>query len=178
MPSLSPEEEAKIKRGNKLTLLFILGAFGLIVIVALGAILIGSLTSSGKVRDAAAMPTGASTVKPGKVTVQKAPDVAPVVKEWHPKGYNLYEPGLAFKWVTPECDYGDWCWAMIVRSEFGCPDGVYAEMNIEKNGVITDYSNATVGSLPAATPARMEFHYFGSRGGLEGSLTELTCHGG
>jgi len=175
--SLSPEELAKLKQGNRRLMI---GGIIAAVVVTLGLGFTLTVFDGTSTRDAGSIPTGKPTVKPGKVTIEIQDDLPPAYsydgpKEWQPKGYELWEDGLAWRWANGDCGYGDYCWGMLVRSQYGCPDGLYAEINIEDNGVVIDYSNDSVGSLPAATAAKLEFRHFGDSGTLSGVLTELNC---
>ena len=66
---------------------------------------------------------------------------------------------------------------MRVVSRDGCYNGLYGEINIEKNGVVIDYTNDVIGSLGAGKTAKLSFVHFDSgQGTLQGALSELTCN--
>ena len=101
-------------------------------------------------------------------------------KPWYPKGYDEYygDESLAWKWTEESCGYSSgYCWTMRVVSRDGCYNGLYGEINIEKNGVVIDYTNDVIGSLGAGKTAKLSFVHFDSgQGTLQGALSELTCN--
>ena len=90
------------------------------------------------------------------------------------------EPDPAYEttweWVQkPTCDSGDVCWQIDVHSETGCPNGLYAEMNImNADGVVIDYSNDTLGHLSPGGTARLTFHHYGEDAET-GEIAEVSC---
>lgn len=83
---------------------------------------------------------------------------------------------LVWEWVHSGGDcYGDYCWRIKIVSKNECPNGVYAEINIMDDGVVIDYTNATLGYLGAGQPAILTFNEFGEGGTLTGSLVDLRC---
>jgi hypothetical protein len=101
-------------------------------------------------------------------------------KPWYPKGYDEYflDNNVAWKWTDESCGYSSgYCWTMRIKTRNGCYGGLYAEINIKKNGLVLDYSNDTLGSLGAGQTAKMEFVHFDSGAGtLTGSLNEINCY--
>lgn len=101
-------------------------------------------------------------------------------KPWYPKGYDEYgfDGDLAWKWTEDSCGYSyGYCWTIRVKAKDGCYGGLYAEINIEKNGVVLDYANDTLGSLGAGEIAKLEFvHFDRGAGTLTGSLNEINCY--
>lgn len=98
-------------------------------------------------------------------------------KPWFPKGFQTYSPGIAIKWTDESCgsSYG-YCWTMRVISQQACSGGLYAEVNILQDGVVTGYSNDLLGSLPALTEGKLEFQDFGGSGTKSASLSEINCY--
>jgi hypothetical protein len=97
---------------------------------------------------------------------------------WYPKGWFEWDDGsVAYKWTNGACDtYGGACWTMRVISHNGCPDGLYAEINIEDaSGTVIDYSNDTLGSLSSGQQAALEFvTYEGAAHSAR--LTDVSCY--
>lgn len=100
---------------------------------------------------------------------------------WYPKGYTEYDSDLAYKWTThkrsadcSDCIY----WTMQVIANTGCLGGVYAELNIMRNGEVVDWTNDSVPSLAAGQVAFLEFISYqdGSGSSYQGQLTSLNCH--
>jgi len=96
---------------------------------------------------------------------------------WVPDGYYPWpdDKSIAYKWVDAGNDcYSCRYWTMEVVSKYGCSDGVYGEMNIEKNGVVVGYTNATINYLSPFQAGRLSFETY-----IEGSITadptELKC---
>jgi len=99
-------------------------------------------------------------------------------KPWYPKSYNSYGANLAWKWTDESCGFSSgYCWTMRVKTKDGCYGGLYAEINIEKNGTVIDFSNDSLGSLAAGKKAKLEFiHFDRGAGTLSGNLAELNCY--
>lgn len=99
-------------------------------------------------------------------------------RPWYSKGYNPYGTDLAWKWTDESCGYSSgYCWTVRVQTRDGCYGGLYAEINIEKNGTVIGYSNDSLGSLGAGKTAKLEFiHYDRGAGTLTGQLTEIRCY--
>jgi hypothetical protein len=99
---------------------------------------------------------------------------------WYPDGFNEWsdDSSIAWKWVDGGgCNLGDWCWHIKVITEGGCPNGVYAEMNIlDSADNVVDYSNDTVPSLAAGSTALLEFATYNSTHAA-GQMVTITCHG-
>lgn len=80
---------------------------------------------------------------------------------WYPEGYSSYSTELAYQWVAggPDpcgsisCHY----FTMNVTPHFGCPNGVYVEINMTSGGVVVDWSNDTVPALAAGQTAQLQF---------------------
>ena len=97
---------------------------------------------------------------------------------WVPDGYYAWteDKSVAYKWINGagndcyDCRY----WTLEVISKYGCSDGLYGEMNIEKNGVVVSYANDTINYLGAFQTGRLSFEHYGE-GSHTGELTELNC---
>lgn len=98
---------------------------------------------------------------------------------WYPQGYYEWadDPNVAWKWVDVyDCSYADWCWKAKIISANGCPDGLYAEINIlDSADNVVDYTNDTVSSLGPMGTALMEFGTFNSVHAA-GRMSKISCH--
>jgi len=97
---------------------------------------------------------------------------------WVPDGYYAWpdDKSIAYKWISNagnDC-YSCRYWTMEVVSKYGCSDGVYGEMNIEKNGVVVGFTSDTINYLGPFQAGRLSFETY-----IEGSITadptELKC---
>ena len=97
---------------------------------------------------------------------------------WVPDGYYAWtdDKSVAYKWIEGagndcyDCRY----WTLEVISKYGCSDGLYGEMNIEKNGIVVSYSNDTLNYLGPYQAGRLSFETY-IEGSITGDLTELNC---
>lgn len=97
---------------------------------------------------------------------------------WVPDGYYAWtdDKSVAYKWINSagndcyDCRY----WTLEVVSKYGCSDGLYGEMNIEKNGIVVSYSNDTLNYLGPYQAGRLSFETY-IDGSITGDLTELNC---
>ena len=97
---------------------------------------------------------------------------------WVPDGYYAWtdDKSVAYKWIEGagndcyDCRY----WTLEVISKYGCSDGLYGEMNIEKNGIVVSYSNDTLNYLGPYQAGRLSFETY-IDGSITGDLTELNC---
>ena len=97
---------------------------------------------------------------------------------WVPDGYYAWtdDKSVAYKWIEGagndcyDCRY----WTLDVVSKYGCSDGLYGEMNIEKNGIVVSYSNDTLNYLGPYQAGRLSFETY-IEGSITGDLTELNC---
>jgi hypothetical protein len=98
---------------------------------------------------------------------------------WYPEGYYQWseDSNVAWKWVDVyDCSYADWCWKAKIISATGCPDGLYAEINIlDSADNVVDYTNDTVSSLGPMDTALMEFGTFNSVHDA-GQMSKISCH--
>jgi len=96
---------------------------------------------------------------------------------WYPKGFSEIEDGLAIKWTNDRCSINrGYCWTMEVISDFGCPNGLYVEVNVLQGRTVEGYTNDLLGSLKAGQKAKMEFIYFGGSGRKNAELTKVNCY--
>jgi hypothetical protein len=65
---------------------------------------------------------------------------------------------------------------MYVISQNGCPNGLYAEMNILSGGAVVSYTNDSLGSLPAGQTAQLTFDAFDLPSDVQGQLTKINCY--
>jgi hypothetical protein len=96
---------------------------------------------------------------------------------WYPKGYNEYQPGLAFKWVNGAGDncYDCHYWTMDVISQDGCPNELYVEINIlDRSDAVIDYSNDVAQSLRPGQRARLQFETY-SNNVHSAQLNKMDC---
>lgn len=100
---------------------------------------------------------------------------------WYPKDFSTWsgDPTLAWRWAEKNefrCSYGDRCQAIFVASNIGCPNGLYAKINIlDASGVIVDYSNDLLTGIRPGEVAKMQFEFF-TRGAGSTRLEELSCY--
>lgn len=80
-------------------------------------------------------------------------------------------------WVNfPKCGDTPQCWQIAVTSETGCPNGLYAEVNLfDANGAVVDYTNDSLGALRPKGTAILTFDYYG-KGAANPDLTKLNCY--
>ena len=97
------------------------------------------------------------------------------MKPWYPKGYSEWSSGLAYKFVKKYYNcWGCWYWHMKVVTDTTCPNGIYAELNVEDGGSVVDWTNDSVPYLGAGKKATLRFiTYYGY---ATGDLTELSCY--
>lgn len=97
---------------------------------------------------------------------------------WVPDGYYAWDEdkSVAWKWINgadvdcSDCTY----WTVEVVSKNGCSDGLYGEINIEKNDVVVGYANDTLNYLGPLQTGRLTFIEY-PYDNLQGSVTELNC---
>jgi hypothetical protein len=100
---------------------------------------------------------------------------------WYPKDFGTWygDPTLAWRWAEKRefsCSYGDRCQAIFVASKSGCPNGLYAKINIlDSSGVVVDDSNDLLGGIRPGEVAKMQFEFF-TRGAGSTRLEELNCY--
>ena len=97
---------------------------------------------------------------------------------WVPDGYYAWQDdkSVAWKWVKNvdyDCYDCTW-WTVEVVSKYGCPNGLYGEINIEQNGVVIGYANDTLNYLDPYQAGRLTLVRY-PYDDLTGDLTELNC---
>jgi hypothetical protein len=97
---------------------------------------------------------------------------------WVPDKYTPWssDKTVAYKWNNSagnDC-YSCRYWNLDIVTKNGCSNGVYAEMNIERNGVVVSYTNDSLPYLGAGDKGRLTFETY-EDGSLQGSLVELRC---
>ena len=99
---------------------------------------------------------------------------------WYPRGWKEVADGIAVDYIeNHDCGYSDaYCWGYYVISREGCPSGIYVEVNITNSeGTVVDYSNDTLGSLPAGQRGQLEFQAFQEDAGTLGAtITDTSCY--
>jgi hypothetical protein len=83
-----------------------------------------------------------------------------------------------WKWIKGvDCDYGG-CWHIeVVAPPQGCPNALYAELQItDSKGTVVDFSNDSLGSLKGGQKARLTFNYLGDDRNVTGDVTEVKCY--
>ena len=108
---------------------------------------LGGGSSSDTSSTASSEPTAAASSEP---TVDEAP--------WFPAGYSEVQDVIAFKWITPTCDFGRCNQATLIVRD-GCPSSLYVETT-EFDGTQTQigYSNDSVGAVAPMQKVKMTFH--------------------
>jgi hypothetical protein len=98
---------------------------------------------------------------------------------WQPEGYSAFSDELAFMWVdggpdpcgSISCQYN----TINVVSKFGCPSGLYVEVNFLSSGVVVDWSNDTVPALSPGQTAQLQFvTYQGNADSAQ--VANMSCH--
>lgn len=113
------------------------------------------------------------------------PDIdfeAEIEPTWWPSGFVRFDKDIAYRWATSEfsgdaCGYGACSyWVLEVTSRFGCPSGVYGEIDILRNDVVLDWTNDSLASLRADQKGQLVFtkRNLGS-GSHSAQLAELNC---
>ena len=108
--------------------------------------------------------------------------VEPVDTSWIPEGYNAYisDDNIAWKWADAvgggyDCEYGDACWALLVITRDGCPNGMYAELAIfDRNDIQIDYTNDLTTYVSPKQKVRLGFDTFNDNA-RTASIAEINC---
>lgn len=98
---------------------------------------------------------------------------------WYPAGYILYpkNSNIAGRWDwKPHCAYGASCEGLYLVTRYGCPNGLYAEMNVVLRGVVVDYTNDSAGSVRPRQIARLTFNVYNLPSGAKAELTKVHCY--
>lgn len=100
---------------------------------------------------------------------------------WIPQGFSAFNNDLAYQWnlatgPSPDCagscQYAD----LLVSSHFGCPNGVYVEINFLSAGVVVDWSNDTVPALGAGQTAQLQFVSYQTPSGSQTEVVKMSCN--
>jgi hypothetical protein len=96
---------------------------------------------------------------------------------WAPDGYKYHalNPDIAYKMRKPQCGSYETCFSYFVYSRTGCPGGLYMEGNLLVNGVIQEWSNDSLASLPAMRKAKMSIGFSDKRPG-DVEWTVVNCN--
>jgi tetratricopeptide (TPR) repeat protein len=91
-----------------------------------------------------------------------------------------YDSGVKWKWSDHNsfsCTYSSSsCFQIKVKSDTGCPGGVYAEINLyDSSGAVIDYTNDTLSSLDAYQIGKMTFDTFNDSVS-SGGVSKISCH--
>ena len=108
---------------------------------------LGGGSSSDTSSTASSETTAAASSEP---TVDAAP--------WFPAGYTEVQDGIAFKWITPSCDYGKCNQASLIIRD-GCPSSLYVETTeFDSTQTQIGFSNDSVGAVAPMQKVKMTFH--------------------
>lgn len=104
---------------------------------------------------------------------------AELTTSWVPEGFTIFDDQIAYQWIEggPDPCGGISCQfnTLNATSQFGCPDGIYVEVNFLSNGVVVDWSNDTVPSLAAGQIAQLQFvSYEGNADSAQ--VANMSCH--
>ena len=88
--------------------------------------------------------------------------------------YEAYNDDLSYKWIpNNRCGYSSGrCWGIRVMSKNGCPNGLYAEVNIVNGNEVVDYANDSLGSLSPGYVAKLDFFTFRENPNLDAGTDE------
>lgn len=98
--------------------------------------------------------------------------------QWMPSGFSEYGQDLAFRWVTdapppncgPKCKY----FTIEITSKYGCPSGVYVELNITSNGTVVDWTNDSLPALNSGQLGQLQFITY-DQNADSGQIVTMTC---
>lgn len=127
------------------------------VIVVVFISLLGVIGGSGSNTSTSNAPSSVSTESPSAKASPEEPKVAP--KPWFPKGFSEFQDGIAFKWTTGSCDFGRCAHALVI-AKYGCPNGLYVEVNgFDKSSTQVDYTNDVTSYLAPMKQAKLTFNF-------------------
>jgi len=108
---------------------------------------------------------------------QQAVVAAAERKPWYPKSYRAYSPNVAYKFTDGSCSISSaYCWTMRVISNTGCPNGLYAELNVKNGDTVVGFTNDLLASLAPNQKGELEFTYFSNSRPTAASLSEINCY--
>lgn len=122
-----------------------------------------------------------STAEPNSLESSEPEPTPEVDLTWAPKSFSQYDEKIAYKFTTAkgsspcqDCNY----WKITVIANYGCTDGVYAELNMmDSSGTVIDWSNDSIPYLGPGQKAVLTFKNYPWDSNLEtGQLTKLTCY--
>jgi hypothetical protein len=133
----------------------------LIVLLAIG--LLGNSSSNNS-----NISTNGSMKNPLAYDYENAPTALPSIDsssyDWIPGGFNQWSDNIAWRWAEKgefKCKYGESCWGMFVVSKEGCPNSLYAEINLyDSTGTNIGYTNESLSSLAPYEKGKMVFDTF------------------
>jgi len=110
--------------------------------------------------------------------IRQAEELTPpeTVNDWAPTGFKYHElnQDIAYMQTRGDCDGADTCFTFFVISRTGCPSGLYMEANNLVDGVVEDWSNDSLPSLPAFQEAKMSLNFYSDHGTLQ--WTAVNCY--
>ena len=158
--------------------LLIAGALLLLVVI-----LVSTITNSGAKSSNTASPSPSSSAKssssPSASSSSPRATSAPAAP-WYPSGYSPYKTDLAVKWVDgaavpPACGSGCTYWTLQIVSKYGCPGGIYAEVNIlDSAGTNIGWTNDTLASLKTGQAGQLQFKTY-VKNPKSASIAKITC---
>lgn len=98
---------------------------------------------------------------------------------WYPAGYVLSPlyPNVAGRWDhAPRCAYGASCEGLYLVTKYGCPNGLYVEINTISHGAVVGFTNDLVGSVRPRQVARLTFNVYNLPAGAKPELTKIHCY--
>ena len=112
-------------------------------------------------------------------TPEESPNTGDSVSNtaWVPKGFDLWNNEIAYKWVEdPICNTYSVCAAIQVNSNQECPNNLYAELILQdKNYVQYDYTNDSQGSLAKGSTAELTFNFAPDERFAHFDLSKISC---
>jgi hypothetical protein len=110
--------------------------------------------------------------------IRQAEELTPpeTVNDWAPTGFKYHElnQDIAYMKTSKDCGGADTCFTFFVISRTGCPSGLYMEASILVDGVVEDWSNDSLPSLPAFQEAKMSLNFYSEDGDLQ--WTAVNCY--
>lgn len=101
---------------------------------------------------------------------------------WYPSNFRAWadDDTVAWRWLQDgefNCESSDSsCWGVEVLSQFGCPDGIYAELSIvDEFGSAIAWTNDALGALAMEQKGKLIFETF-EVNAQAATLSELHCY--
>lgn len=103
---------------------------------------------------------------------------------WFTSDFYRWEDGsqLAYtidRVTDSQCGYGAGCLGIIVQAKNGCPNSLYAEIELlDGSDINVGYSNDSIGSLGAMKKAKLKFHLSDSEISQvkDWNITKISCY--